>query len=104
MTLDVPLTRDLPIQVDWVGRLPENLVLVRTTTIPETVRVIGGSKILEKVDTIYTTPLRLDNLTKSGTINTTIVLSPPSLKLAPGSSDRVTVSYSIVQRASSDRR
>ncbi|NSW86841.1 MAG: DNA integrity scanning protein DisA nucleotide-binding domain protein [Syntrophobacteraceae bacterium] len=104
VTLDVPLTRDLPIQVDWVGRLPENLVLVRTTTIPETVRVIGGSKILEKVDTIYTTPLRLDNLTKSGTINTTIVLSPPSLKLAPGASDRVTVSYSIVQRASSDRR
>ncbi len=48
VTLDVPITKELPIQVDWVGRLPENLLLIKAKVIPEVVKVIGGSKILEK--------------------------------------------------------
>ena len=27
VTLDVPATKELPIQVDWTGRLPENTAL-----------------------------------------------------------------------------
>lgn len=104
VTLDVPTTRELPLQVDWVGKLPENLVLARTTVSPETVRVIGGSKILEKVTTIYTSPVRLDNLSKSGTVNTTLVLTPPSLKLTSDSSERVTVTYVLEDRGRGDRR
>ncbi len=93
VTLDVPSAKDLPVQVDWIGRLPENTALTQVSVTPETVRVIGGSKTLEKVNSVYTSPIRLDTLSKSGSFTSQIVLSPPSLKLAPSCSDRITVQY-----------
>jgi uncharacterized protein (TIGR00159 family) len=98
VTLDVPVTKEVPVQVDWVGRLPENLTLVKSEVVPETIRVIGGRTILERVSTIYTTPVRLDSLTRSGSISTGLVLTPPSLKLASGSSERITIVYSLEDR------
>ena len=95
MTLDLPATKELPVQVDWIGRLPENTVLAQVNVSPETVKVIGGGKTLEKVATVYTSPVRLDTLPKSGATTAQIVLSPPSLKLAPASSDRITVQYRL---------
>lgn len=104
VTLDVPVVKELPIQVDWVGRLPENLIMTKANALPETVKVIGGSKILEKVTTIYTAPVRLDNISKSGSITASMVLTPPSLKLASSSTDRVTVHYVVEERVSSERK
>ncbi|GLI35984.1 diadenylate cyclase [Desulforhabdus amnigena] len=104
VTLDVPITKELPIQVDWVGRLPENLLLIKAKVIPEVVKVIGGSKILEKVNTLYTAPVKLDNLSKSGSLSTSLVLTPPSLKLTSGSTDKVTVNYQIEERSADERK
>ncbi len=104
VTLDIPTTKELPVQVDWSGRLPENLVLVDATVTPESVKVIGGSKILGKVNTVYTAPARLDNLSKSGSFSTALVLMPPSLKLASGSSERVTVHVLLEERTASTER
>lgn len=98
VTLDVPVAKELPIQVDWTGRLPENTALTHVSVLPETVKVVGGSKTLEKVSTIYTAPVRLDSLSKSGSITAQVVLSPPSLKLAPSYPDRVTVQYRLGER------
>lgn len=102
--LDVPVTKELPVQVDWVGRLPENLLLKEVKVVPATVQVVGGSKILEQVQTIYTSPVKLDNLTKSGSLTATLVLTPASLKLAPGSPERVTISYVIEERRPINKR
>ncbi len=102
--LDVPVTKELPVQVDWTGKLPEHLMLVSAAVTPESLKVIGGGKILEKAGTIYTTPVRLDHLTKSGTVTASIVLTPPSLKLASGSSDRVTIHFRVQERPKADRR
>lgn len=104
VTLDVPVTKELPVQVDWVGRLPENLLMTKAGVFPETVKVIGGSKILEKVNTIYTAPVRLDSITKPGSLTISMVLTPPSLKLASSSSDRVTVHYVVGERIASERK
>ncbi len=104
VTLDVPVTAELPVQVDWVGRLPENLNLVKVSISPETVKVTGGSKIIEKVKTIYTTPVRLDNLPRSGVISASLALVPPSLKLLPGSPDKVSVSFTIRERPPNGRK
>lgn len=103
VTLDVPVTAELPIQVDWVGRLPENLTLVKARIIPETVKVIGGSQTIEKANTVYTTSLRLDSLTKSGTTTASLAI-PPSLKLFPGAPDKVTITYVIKERPADQRR
>lgn len=104
VTLDVPITKEVPLQVDWVGRLPENLLLVNTTLAPETVKVIGGSKILEKVHTLYTAPVKLDNLSKTGSLTAPVVLTPPSLKLVAGSPDKVTVNYQIAERSTGEKK
>ncbi len=104
VTLDIPASRELPVQVDWVGRLPENLTLASVTVVPESIKVTGGSKTLEKVSTIYTAPVRLDNLPKSGTVSSQVVLSPPSLKVAPTSPERVTIHYQIEEKPLSDRK
>jgi diadenylate cyclase len=104
VTLDVPVTKELPVQVDWVGRLPENLVLVRAQITPESLKVIGGSKILERVNTIYTAPVRLENLTRSGSITASLILTPPSLKLTPTTPERVTIHYILEERVATERR
>lgn len=103
VTLDVPIVAELPVQVDWVGRLPENLSLVQVSVTPETVRVTGGSQTIRSVNTIYTTPLRLDNITRSGSITASLAIVPPSLKLLTGTSDKVTVSYVLKERSTDER-
>ncbi|MCK8600422.1 diadenylate cyclase [Desulfoferrobacter suflitae] len=102
--LDVPITKELPVQVDWAGHLPDNLVLKEMKVLPAAVQVVGGSKILDKVETIYTAPVRLDNLTKSGSLTVSLILTPASLKLAPNSSERVTDNYVIEERHPTDKR
>jgi diadenylate cyclase len=104
VNLDAPVTKELPVQVDWAGKLPENLDLVKVTVSPETVKVIGGSQVLERASTLYTAPVRLDSLTKSGSLTTTLVLTPPSLKLISNSNEKVTVTYMVEEKAGGDRR
>jgi hypothetical protein len=62
--------------------------------------VVGGKTLLESVHTLYTAPVRLDNLSRSGTLSAGIILSPPCLKLAPGTSDTVTVRYIVSEELS----
>jgi diadenylate cyclase len=104
VNLDAPVTKELPVQVDWTGKLADNLNLVKVTVTPETVKVIGGSQVLEHAGTLYTAPVRLDSLAKSGSVTTTLVLTPPSLKLISNSTEKVTVNYVVEERANSDRR
>lgn len=104
VTLDTPAMKELPVQADWTGRLPDNLMLLEVSISPETVKVVGGSKTLEKVATVYTTPLRLDNITRSGSISTSVVLSPPSLRISPLSPEKVIVHYQIGERTHSEKK
>ncbi len=99
VTLDTPATKAVPVQVDWTGRLPQNMNLTDVSVTPASVNVIGGSITLEKVDTIYTCPVRLNGLSNAGTTTAEIVLSPPSLKLSPASPSLVTIHYRLVKRS-----
>jgi uncharacterized protein (TIGR00159 family) len=101
VTLDAPTMKELPVQVNWAGKLPDDLIVKDVKVTPEAVQVIGGSKILDKISTIYTAPVRIDGIDKSGSISTPLLLSPPSLKLAPGSRDRVVVEYTIGEKTGS---
>jgi hypothetical protein len=98
VTLDVPEERELPIQVDWSGKLPENLRMEKVKLIPERVRVVGGSQFLKKIDTLYTNKLSLDNLTTSGAVTTHLALQPGTLKIADGVRDKVIVRFTLQER------
>ncbi len=96
--IDETIKKELPIQIDWTGKLPEQLILVDSLSDPETVEVVGGKRILEKVATVYTEKVLLDNLKGNGEITANLALNPASLTVAPGSKDKVTIQYLIRQR------
>ncbi|MFH1122642.1 MAG: diadenylate cyclase, partial [Pseudomonadota bacterium] len=66
VTLDMPVTKDLPVQVDWVGKLPEHLIISEVEIDPKTVQVTAGSRILKDVSTIYTEKVSVDRPKKTG--------------------------------------
>lgn len=99
VTLDRPIEKAIPVQIDWSGRLPEHLILVEARTDPERILVLGGNTLLEKVSTLYTEKVPLEKIEKSGSVSASVVLSPASLKIAPGGKDRVKITYEIKERA-----
>jgi len=99
VVLDVTVKKELPVQVDWVGKLPENLVLAEASVEPQKVEIIGGKRILENVSTIYTEKVPLEKLKDAGgTIEVSLAIQPASLKVAPASNDKVTIKYILRKR------
>ncbi len=93
VVLDILIEKELPVQIDWGGRLPDHFILTEAKVEPETVTVIGGKRILENISTLYTEKVPLDNLDVKGTIPVNLALTPASLKIAPGSKDKLTITY-----------
>ena len=91
--LDVLIKKELPVQIDWVGHLPDHFILEQASVEPETVEVIGGKRMLEKMQTLYTEKVPLDNLDVEGVLTANVALNPASLKIAPGSDERVIIRY-----------
>jgi YbbR domain-containing protein len=91
--LDVVIKKEIPVQIDWVGRLPDHFILTETGVKPGTVAVTGGKRILENISTLYTEKVPLNNLEVKGTITVNLALTPASLKIAPGSKDKITITY-----------
>jgi diadenylate cyclase len=98
VTLDVSIRKDLPVQVDWAGKMRRDLMLTQVKVSPDTVQVVGPKKILDAVTTLYTEKVSVDTMEKSGTVSAQILLSPASLKLGPGVRERVTIEFVVKER------
>jgi uncharacterized protein (TIGR00159 family) len=100
VNLDRPVQKTLPIQPDWTGKLAENLILEEARLVPETVTVVGGSRTLADMETIYTEKIPLGNITTDGTISVNLMLQPSSLKLVNGARNRIEIVYKVRRRPS----
>lgn len=89
--LDVLDKKELPVQVDWTGKLPDNLRMEKVNIDPTAVQVIGGRQILKNITTVYTEKIPLESIQSSRTILVNLALSPASLKVTPGTKDKITV-------------
>ena len=98
VTLDKTITKQLPVQVDWVGKLPENLILSQLKIDPEKIEIIGGKRILENISTLYTEKVPLDNINKTGTTIVSLAFNPASLKIADRSKDRIKLTYVVTNK------
>jgi YbbR domain-containing protein len=96
--IDETIKKEVPVQIDWVGALPDNLILVDAITNPSTIEVAGSKRILEDITTIYTEKVLLDQLSGRGEFTANLVLSPASLKIASGAKGEVTIQYLIRER------
>jgi diadenylate cyclase len=95
VTLDIPIIKELPLQVDWTGKLDEGLRLETVELKPGRIKVMGGRKILEQITTMYTEKVALDNLKTSGNMTVKIALTPASLRVTEDSRDRLSIAYVI---------
>jgi YbbR domain-containing protein len=102
VTLDIRVKKELPVQIDWIGKLPVYLTLTKVKIKPEEIAVIGGRSILEKISTLYTEKIRLDTIEKSGEITANLALRPASLKIAQGSKKQVKITYIVKSMFSED--
>jgi YbbR domain-containing protein len=100
VSLDLPVAKMLPIQVDWVGSLPPGLVLKSVQLMPGKTKVVGAERLLDGITTIYTEKIHLENLKTSGRIKVDLALEPASLKIADDHGDAVEVRYIITERSS----
>jgi uncharacterized protein (TIGR00159 family) len=96
--LDAVLQKQLPVQVDWVGKLPDTVLITGCDVDPGTVTLEGARQVLGRMTTLYTEKVPVDELTGSDTMTVRVVLNPPSLRIIAGS-ETVTVRYSVKERA-----
>ena len=96
--LDYPVAKELPVQVDLVGRLPDGLLLKKVRLEPDHVKVVGGGQIVDQTTTIYTEKVLLENLHESGQITVGLALESPALKVADGFKNKVLVHYILGKR------
>ena len=96
--LDESIKKDLPVQINWVGKLPEDLILVSFKLSPERMQIIGGKRVLRNISTIYTEKVVLDHIDKSGEITLKPVLNPASLIISPDSKESIKAEYIIKKR------
>ena len=99
VTLDRPVRKRLPVQVDWTGKLDPDLIMTNVRLDPQYVEIIGGNRLLEDMATVYTQKVPLDDLTESDTLTVGLALEAASLKVAPGSKEKVTVEYILRKRS-----
>ncbi len=98
VNLDVPVQKQLPIQADWTGKLPAGFIMQEAHTIPDTVKVVGGSLALKDIQTLYTEKIPLENITTGSKVSVGLVLLPSYLKLDDESQNHVEVIYKITRR------
>ena len=97
VTLDKYVNKTLPVQVDWAGKLSENLLLTDATLDPPVIQVTGRSLLLNELTTLYTERIPLGGIEKSGKL-TAVIAFPDKIKPASGQKDRVTVFYKVKTR------
>jgi hypothetical protein len=100
VTLDKSVEKRVPVQIDWTGKLPENIAISDVIIEPPDVEIVGRSIVLQDVSTIYTEKVPLDGINRSGELTVGIVLGDPSIKLKSGSRYSVTVRYMIKEKVS----
>ena len=91
------VTKRLPIQLDWVGKMPENLIIESADIKPETFEVTGLNPGIEKVFTLYTDKIPLESIKGSGKLEVDVILQPASLKTSE-KSKKVSVLYKVKTR------
>lgn len=98
VTLDVLDKKDVPVQVDWTGKLPDNLRIEKVKIDPGVIQIIGGRQILKNISTVYTEKIPLETILSSRIFVVNLALSPASLKVAPGYKDKITVECTVKEQ------
>jgi uncharacterized protein (TIGR00159 family) len=98
VSLDKPVLKEVPVQIDWVGTLPEGLILESATVVPSQIPVLGAEGIMEHTRTLYTEKVPLDKLQSSGNLTARVSFDQSKLSLAGGAKSDVVINFAIGRR------
>ncbi|NDY70679.1 DisA protein [Desulfobacter hydrogenophilus] len=101
LTLDTMVEKRVPVQADFSGKLPEGLIMSNLRVMPETVKITGGELTMERLTTVFTEKIHLENLTTSGVINVGLVMNPATLR-PDEKHKKVQIRYTISKKNSND--
>jgi len=101
LTLDTMAKKRVPVQADFAGKLPDGLIMTSIRVMPETVRITGGELVLDRLTTVFTEKIPLENLTTSGVVNVALVMSPATLQ-PDDKHQKVQIRYTISERTRND--
>lgn len=104
VTLDKVVIKQLPVQPDWVGKMPEDLIIEKINITPETLEVRGLSRILDNVSTIYTEKIFLDAIRETAFFSVAPELSPASLKLADDAKTKISIQCIVRKRKKEEKQ
>jgi len=77
VTLDTTVKKELSVQVDWVGKLQDPLLIAQVKTDPLKVQVSGPARALSTLSAVYTEKVSVDQISRSGTLSARLVPLPP---------------------------
>lgn len=103
VTLSKPTLKVIPVQVDWDGKLADDLIMTHVRLTPKVVHVSGKSNLLKDVSTIYTRRVQLDTIGETGKISAELVLGNPSLSLA-SDINRVAIQFEVEKRKKQEEK
>lgn len=103
VTLDKTIDKNIPVQVDWIGKLADNLTLSDVIIEPPDVKINGRSTILDDISTIYTEKISLADIDKSGEMTVGILIGNPYLKLVDNKSS-VTIRYIVTEKGTKQHK
>lgn len=89
--------REIPVKVETSGALPENYEVYNQTATPARVRVRGAASVVEKLDSLPTEPINLENKTTDFTAQQT-PFNAANLKISILDTTFVDVAFRIGER------
>ncbi len=95
--LDRIITKIIPVQVNWVGKLNPDILITKCVVSPKAVKLRGPRSLLNSLSTVYTEPVTVDNITKSGELITRIHLNPSLHVIGMGYD--ITVKYEVKKKS-----
>ncbi len=100
VTLDKFVKKKLPVQVEWEGKLGEEFTITDVSITPSEAVVIGPSRMLDDISTIYTEKVSLNNIEASGKRNITLNPGGSGLRLENGSDRKYVLEYRVEKKNS----
>ena len=94
VNLDIEAVRSVPVQVDWIGTLPDGLLIESCDVIPERVQVSGRSQQMEEIATVYTEAVDVSALSPEAITDVHLVVPQAARLIEP---ETVTIRYFLPQ-------
>lgn len=95
--LDKIIEKELDVQVNWIGKIDPDILITKCLIFPLKVKIQGPQTVLDTMSTIYTEPIKVDNIRDSGSVDIRLAL-PPTVKVVEKNNQIVKVKYFVEKR------